>query len=92
MNVILGHQLHKLPKTQTILASSETKNEFGLIISNIISILPHQIFHLIYTHLSLLGESLEVSLHVSALPIIFDERSFEFIEFEHVHILALELG
>lgn len=92
VNIFLGHKIDKLIDAQTIfLGASQLEDNLSLIISDVISILPDYLLHLVGPNFPIFGKSLEVPIKIPSLSVVLDEGLLEFVQFEHVDILSFEL-
>lgn len=74
-----------------LLCSSQSKDNFGLIFVNIITILPHNFLKLFYSHLPFFRVFAEIIPEVFTIPIVLHKSMLELVDLVHIDFFILEL-
>lgn len=92
MDVVLRHQFDELVESQLILLGpSQPHYQFGLVVVDVVAVLPDDLLQLLDRYLPLVRVFIEILFEVFPVSVVLDESVLELVQLVHVDVLPLEL-
>ena len=82
MYVVSRHQFYELIQVEIAVGSAQSEDQLGLIFIYVIAVLTYDTLKLFHAYPALLRISSEVFPQVSTIAVVFNECTFQLVQFE----------